>query len=137
MNIVIDTSVWSLLLRRRQVDETDPYVQAFRRHMGRNDAVWLLGPVIQELLDGTRRASDFEHVQSAMESLPLIALDRRTYVSAARISNACRRGGVQARPVDALIAAACIENGLPLLTADRDFLQIARHCELLILPPLN
>ena len=50
---------------------------------------------------------------------------------------ACREKGVQAGPVDCLIAAVCIEQDFPLLTADRDFLRIAHDSELVVLPPLK
>ena len=57
------------------------------------------------------------------------------HVEAARIANSCSRKGIQTTGVDCLIAAACVEYGYPLLTADQDFARIARHCELRLLPP--
>jgi len=40
---------------------------------------------------------------------------------------------VQIGTIDALIARLCIRHELPLLTADRDFRSMARHCELALL----
>ena len=50
MNLVVDTSVWSLVLRRRQVRDDDAYVLAFRSHVERGDGLLLVGPILQELL---------------------------------------------------------------------------------------
>ena len=137
MHIVVDTSVWSAVLRRRQVDESDSYVGAFRTHLARGDSLLLVGPIIQELLSGLKRPEDFNRVVEGLNLFPLIPLRRSTYVMAARLSNDCQRVGVQAGQIDALIAATCIEGRYPLLTADLDLLRIAKHCELIVLPPLN
>jgi predicted nucleic acid-binding protein len=100
------------------------------------DGIMTLGVILQELLTGVRSQRVFDYVLSVLSQVPLVPLSRDTYVLAARIANQCRRRGVQANLVDFLIAAACVENGYPLLTADRDFSRIARHCELILLPPL-
>ena len=136
MNLVVDTSVWSYYLRRPRVDESNPYVRAMRRHAEAGDASLLVGVILQELLSGVRSARDFDELLRALSAVPLVPMTRETYVSAARLTNACQRRGVQVGVVDALLAAACIEWGYPLLTADKDFLHIARHCELVLLPPL-
>ncbi len=130
MNLVVDTSVWSLILRRRQVEEDNPYVKLFRGHVERGDSIHLVGMVLQELLDGVERPSDFEKLIRLLKPFPLIPIGRGTHILASRTRNDCRRKGVQASSVDFLIAAACIQNAFPLLTSDRDFFHIAKHCEL-------
>ena len=59
MNLVVDTSVWSLVLRRPRVDEADPFVRAFRAHIEAGDGIFLVGNILQELLDGVRAKKDF------------------------------------------------------------------------------
>lgn len=135
MNLVADTSVWSLVLRRRHFDPDDRWVQAFRSHVEAGNAVLLVGIILQELLSGVRTPRQFDRLAERLAPFPVIPLQRSTYVLAATVSNQCRRRGVQAGTIDALIAAACIENGFPLLTADADFAYIARHSELIVLPP--
>lgn len=137
MNIVVDTSVWSLVLRRRRPRAADAFVDAFRAHVEAGDEIFITGVILQELLDGVRTTRDFDRLLAVLDPFPLVPVDRRTYVLAAQASNACRRKGVQAGSIDFLIAAACIQNGCPLLTADKDFVRIARHTDLLILPPLG
>ena len=134
MNLVVDTSVWSLVLRRDTVNERDPHVRAFRACVKAGHGLILLGPILQELLDGLRSARQFTSLLSVLEPIPMAPLDRNTFVLAARMRNECRDNGIQAGAVDFLIAAACVESGWPLLTADRDFQRIAARTKLVLVP---
>ena len=134
MNLVVDTSVWSLILRRPRVDETHPLVRAFRAHLQADDGIVLIGTILQELLDGLRDKKDFDRLKRLLDPFPLLPLERANYVAAAALRQHCRTKGVQVTAGDCLIAAACIEHGFPLLTADRDFSHIAKHSELALLP---
>jgi len=62
--------------------------------------------------------------------LPLLVPDRHDHVEAAELSNKCRRGGIQTGTIDALLAQLCVRHDLTMLTADKDFRNIARHCAL-------
>ena len=137
MNLVVDTSVWSLILRRPQVEVDNSFVQAFRRHLTAEDGLFLIGNILQELLGGLRSQSQFQRLKRSLEPFPLLVPNRTTYIEAARLRTAFRGKGVQTGPVDCLIAAVCIEQGFPLLTADRDFLRISQDSELVVLPPLK
>ncbi len=48
----------------------------------------------------------------------------------AELRNRCRRAGVQVGTIDALIAQLCVRHQLMLLTTDRDFDYVAKHCAL-------
>mgnify|MGYP001268864378 FL=1 len=134
MNLVVDTSVWSLVLRRPRVDKDDPHARAFRWHLESGDGHFLIGNILQELLDGLRSTKQFDRLLALLDPYPLLELDRQTYVAAARLRAVCRSEGVNAGPIDFLIAAACCQYGFPLLTADKDFVRIAGHCDLVTLP---
>ena len=134
MNLVVDTSVWSLVLRRPRVDEDDPHVRAFRWHLESGDGLFLIGNILQELLDGLRSTKQFERLLGFLDPYPLLELNRETYVAAARLRSVCRSKGVNAGSADFLIAATCCQHGFPLLTADKDFARIARHCDLITIP---
>lgn len=135
MNLVVDTSVWSLVLRRPKVDEASPFVRAFRMHIEARDGVFLLGNILQELLDGLQSKKEFDRLVRLLDPFPLMPVERETYIASAKLRQHCRAKGVQAGAIDCLIAAACIERGYPLLTADRDFTHIAQHSELVVLQP--
>jgi predicted nucleic acid-binding protein len=134
VNLVVDTSVWSLVLRRDLIDEHNGHVRAFRACVEAGHGLVLLGPILHELLDSVPSAHQFTRLLSALEPIPLAPLHRATYVSAAQIRNDCRKKGIQAGATDFLIAAACIEGGYPLLTADRDFDRIAGCSDLILIP---
>jgi len=53
MNVLVDTSVWSLALRRREVDEESEIVRELRELIVEGSAV-IIGPIRQELLSGIR-----------------------------------------------------------------------------------
>ncbi|MBA2252737.1 MAG: PIN domain-containing protein [Nitrospirales bacterium] len=120
------------MLRRPRIEERDPYVQAFRAHISAEDGILLTGNILQELLDGLRNKKDFDRLQQILEPFPLVPLNRGIYVAAAEIRQRCRFHGIQAGPIDCLIAAACIDHGFPLLTSDRDFTYIAQHSDLVL-----
>lgn len=134
MNLVVDTSVWSLVLRRPRVDDSDIHVQTFRAHLESNNRLFLIGNILQELLDGLRSTKQFDRFVQLLEPFPLLELDRSTYIAAARLRTTCRTKGVLAGPIDFLIAAACCQYGYPLLTSDQDFSRIAKHCDLIVFP---
>lgn len=134
MNLVVDTSVWSVVLRRPRVDEDDPYVRAFRWHLESGDGLFLVGNILQELLDGLRSTKQFDRLLALLDPYPLLDLDRQTYVAAARLQSVCRSKGVSAGSIDFLIAAACCQHGFPLLTVDKDFVRIAGYCDLVTIP---
>jgi len=129
--------VWSLILRRPYIEEDNPFVQAFRHHLTAEDGFFILGNILQELLDGLRSPKQFQRLVRCMELFPLLTLSRATYIEAARLRTHCREKGIQGSPVDFLIACACMEHGFPLLTADKDFLRISKHSALMVLPPLE
>lgn len=112
-----------------------PCVRSFRSHVDANDGLFLVGPILQELLDGLRARKDFDRLRYLLDPFPLLPLERETYVAAAKLRQRCRANGVQAGAIDCLIAAACIDQGYPLLTADRDFLHIAQHSKLVVNHP--
>jgi predicted nucleic acid-binding protein len=107
----------------------------FRSCIAAGHRLFLLGPILQELLDGIGSAQQFTRLLSALAPMPLAPLSRDAYVLAAKLRNDCRTKGIQAGPTDFLIAAACIDAGFPLLTADKDFERIAAHGDLVLLQP--
>jgi predicted nucleic acid-binding protein len=123
--ILVDTSVWSLALRRDRVPGSRE-VEALSAAIERGDAC-LTGTILQEVLQGFPDASRTRRLVDYLAPFPLLALHRGDYVYAAEIRNKCRVKGVGVSTIDAQIAAAAIDHTCTLLTADRDFEAIARH----------
>jgi predicted nucleic acid-binding protein len=125
MSVLVDTSVWSLALRR---DRPPPgrETEALRASIERGD-VCLLGVILQEVLQGFPSTDRTHKLVELLAPFPLLALHRGDYVYAAEIRNRCRFKGLAVSTIDAQIAAAAINHRCALLTVDRDFAGIARH----------
>jgi len=123
--ILVDTSVWSLALRRDRVPASRE-VGALSAAIERGDAC-LTGAILQEVLQGFPDVSRTRRLVDYLAPFPLLALDRADYVYAAEIRNRCRVKGVALTTIDAQIAAAAIDHKCALLTTDRDFDAVARH----------
>lgn len=126
MTLLVDTSVWSLALRRDGVHESDE-VGALREALMGADSVVTTGLVLQELLQGFNGPKAKEAIIARFGALPLIQPDRQDHVAAAEVRNACRRGGVQIGTIDALLIQLCGRYEMTLLSSDKDFANAARH----------
>ena len=129
MSLFVDTSVWSLALRRDTQSE-HAAVAVLRRALLDGDTIVTTGIVVQELLQGFSGAKDQTRIIERLQVLPLLNPGRETHIQAAMLRNTCRRKGVQIGTIDALIAQLCIEHDLALLTADNDFVHAARFVPL-------
>jgi hypothetical protein len=123
MKVLVDTSVWSLALRRRTLVE-QPEVQELRSLVDEG-RVAMIGPIRQELLSGIRTTESFERLREhlgAFQDEPLATAD---FERAAEHYNLCRARGVQGSNTDFLICAAAQRRDLPILTTDEDFIRFA------------
>lgn len=124
MTVFVDTSVWSLAFRRNTPAQTDE-VSELLRSISAGDSIVITGLILQELLQGFSGPKARQQIIDRFSALPIIVPDRRDHVDAAALRNACRRAGVQVGTIDALFAQLCIRHDLTMLTADRDFSNIA------------
>jgi predicted nucleic acid-binding protein len=131
VNLFVDTSVWSLALRRDRPAD-DPAVRRLRQALEGGEAVLSTGLVLQELLQGFSGPRARTSIIERFTALPLLVPDREDHIAAAEIRNACRRGGVQIGTIHALLAQLCLRHELLLLTTDRDFDQMAPYAKLAI-----
>ena len=129
MSLFVDTSVWSLALRR-DAPSDHAAVALLRKALLDGDSILITGVVLQELLQGFHGPKDQARIIERLQVLPLLNPTRDTHVQAAALRNTCRRRGVQLGTIDALITQLCIEHDLTLLTADKDFMHAARFVPL-------
>jgi hypothetical protein len=126
MTLLVDTSVWSLALRRDKAS-VDPAVVFLHEALLGSEAVVTTGLVLQELLQGFAGPKAAATIVERFSALPMLQPDRQDHVDAAVIRNACRRAGVQIGTIDALLIQLCVRHELTLLSADRDFVHAAGH----------
>ncbi len=123
MKGLVDTSVWSLALRRRTPAHSA--VDELRRLLA-GGRVALVGPVRQEVLSGIRDRAAFQQLRDLLRAFsdePIIAED---YERAAECFNSCRAKGIQGSNTDFLLCAVAERYRMPILTTDEDFLEFAR-----------
>lgn len=129
MTLLVDTSVWSLALRRDQ-PKALPEIEALKTALEVGEEVVTTGLVLQELLQGFSGPRDRAKIVEQFGALPLLAPDRQDHIEAADLRNRCRRAGIQIGTIDALLAQLCIRHGLMLLTTDKDFDHVAAKAAL-------
>lgn len=123
MTFFVDTSVWSLALRRDRPPDL-PEIRRLRDALDEGSVV-CTGLVLQELLQGFRKPKAHRRIVDRFSAIPLIVPERADHIHAAELRNRCRRKGIQTGTIDALLAQLCIRHKLTMLTTDRDFLSIA------------
>ena len=126
MTFLVDTSVWSLALRR-DGSTSAPEVLALQDALAGSDAVVTTGLVLQELLQGFSGPRAAAAIVERFQALPIIAPDRTDHIAAAEVRNSCRRAGVQLGTIDALLIQLCGRHELTLLSTDNDFVHAAQH----------
>ena len=126
MNLFVDTSVWSLALRR-DAPVASSEVDALAGALESGQSVFTTGLVLQELLQGFRGPRAHDLIVERFAALPFLTPVREDHVAAAGLRNDCRRHGIQVGTIDALLAQLCIRFELTLLTTDADFRRIAER----------
>jgi len=129
--IAVDTTVWVDHLR----DVASPQVRTLRDIIINHRTLIVVGDLIlSEVLQGLgsdRQAARVEAALRRFEVMPMVGTD--IAVKSAANYRALRTLGITVRrTIDMLIGTFCIERGLPLLHADRDFDPMERHLGLVV-----
>jgi hypothetical protein len=137
LQILVDTSVWSLAFRRQkdQTGKSEAEQIASLRELIQDGRARLFGPVRQELLSGIRERSQYEKLRDQLRAFPEEALTQADYENAAFWSNECRRGGVAGSSVDFLICSVAIARRWQVFTFDGDFRRYAQIIPLQLFTP--
>ncbi|MDQ2643655.1 MAG: PIN domain-containing protein [Myxococcota bacterium] len=133
MNVLVDTSVWSLSLRRaKRVDDTASKELAELIGEGR---VAMMGPIRQELLSGIKTKSQFDLLRDHLRAFSDLALEPADYEGAAEAFNRCRERGIQGSNTDFLICSVALRREFAVYTTDNDFLQYGKILEIKLHEP--
>jgi predicted nucleic acid-binding protein len=123
--ILVDTSVWSLALRRKSKDLAAWEIrltETLFRIVNENRAQ-MVGVVRQELLSGIREESQFRRLRDYLRDFPDAAVETEDYEEAARAGNRCRQSGIASSPIDMILCAVALHQDWEIFTSDRDFLR--------------
>ncbi|MCK5457245.1 MAG: PIN domain-containing protein [Melioribacteraceae bacterium] len=119
MNVIIDTAIWSLALRRKKKLN---YIEVFQlEKLIENYQTVMLGVIRQEILSGIKEESQFKILKEYLRAFPDKQINTKDYETATEFFNICRKKGVQASNTDYLICAVAANNGFEIFTNDKDF----------------
>ncbi len=132
MIVLVDTTIWSLALRRRPQSLNDRerlLADEWARLVRSGEAV-LIGPIRQEILSGIRSEKSFAAIQESLGDFRYLEIFPSDYDLAARFFNVCRAHGITGTAVDLLICAVAHRFDMPIFTTDADFRHYATHVEI-------
>lgn len=130
MKVIVDTSVWSMALRRGKQSASAPVQEL--RCLIQDHRVQMIGPIRQEILSGVRSESQFKKLKKHLEGFPDLSILTEDYVTAARYFNLCRSKGVQGSNTDFLICSVAVRNKFSIFTTDKDFELFSKHLPILL-----
>ena len=128
MNVLVDTSVWSLALRR-DAGKLSAFEHAIRRDLADltvDIRARMVGPIRQELLSGVRNAAQFRALRDNLREFQDEPVAVEDWEAAAESNNLCRAAGISGSAVDFLLCAVAIRRNWEIFTTDNDFQHYAR-----------
>lgn len=131
MKVLIDTCVWSAVLRRaKRISPASKTTTSQLSELVRSSRVVVIGAVRQELLSGIKEPSQFEAIRDRMQPFDDLVVTTEDYVHAAEISNQCRSAGIAGSNTDFLICSVAMRRDLAIYTHDKDFKRYGKVLEL-------
>ncbi|MCC2666280.1 MAG: PilT protein domain protein [Gammaproteobacteria bacterium] len=124
MRILVDTSIWSLALRRKGIFNDKAVAQL--RELITESRVEMIGPIRQEILSGISDAVHFEKLRQYLAAFEDYPISRQDYENAAEMYTLCRKRGIQGSNTDFLICAVAVNNKMSIFTTDKDFTLFAK-----------
>jgi predicted nucleic acid-binding protein len=122
--ILVDSSVWIEYFNGKKNSHTD-YLDEI---LG-SELVGIGDLMLTEVLQGFRSDSVFKTAKALLVDLPIFEIvGQERAIKAAENYRFLRNKGITVRKtVDNLIATFCIDQQLPLLFADKDFVPFVKH----------
>ncbi|MDH4262583.1 MAG: PIN domain-containing protein [Spirochaetia bacterium] len=123
MKVLVDTSVWSLILRKKfkPLTHRENNVKSIFIEFIEASRVQLIGPIRQEILSGINEISTFKKLRDHLTPFDDIKIITEDYETAADFFNICMKKGIQGSHIDFLICAIAYNHNLPIFTLDIDF----------------
>ena len=127
MRVLVDTSVWSLALRKKIKTATEQKLINQFSKIIRDLKLVIIGPIRQEILSGISNRKRFEELKEKISVFEDFPLKSKDYELAAELFNECRSKGIQGSHIDFLICSVAINYQLKILTLDKDFVKYQEY----------
>ena len=133
MKVLVDTSVWSMALRRG--DSVDHQVVEELSELIDEVRVEIIGPIRQELLSGIKTKKQFGKLQSHLAEFHDLPLETTDFETAAQFFNTNRKKGIQGSNTDFLICSVAYHRDLEIFTTDKDFKRFSENIPIKLYTP--
>ena len=130
MRVLVDTCVWSAVLRYRNPDAE---LTSRLKELINDGRVCLIGPIRQEILSGVPDHRQFNKLKDILSAFEDIVLKKEHFEKAAAFSTICRSPRIHSSTTDFLICAAASLENLIIFTTDNDFENYRKHLSLNII----
>lgn len=118
MKVLVDTCVWSQVLRHKSPNKE---LTRKLKDLITDGRVSMIGPIRQELLSGIPEKAQFDKLRKKLSPFKGIPLRAEHFVKAAEFCNICRKKGIQGSTIDFLICAVANIEKQIIFTTDKDF----------------
>lgn len=71
MKVVIDTSIWSLALRRH-TPSSNPETETLKKIIEQGENIFLIGIILQEILQGVKEPAAFKRIKEHFDAFPML-----------------------------------------------------------------
>lgn len=132
MKVLVDTCVWSLVLRRKKPDAA---LNRTLLDLIQGGRVVMIGPIRQELLSGVTGEAQFIDLKERLSAFEDLTLTTRHFTKAAEFNNICRKHGIQGSHTDLLICAVAHLEKLEIFTTDSDFTEFQKLLPIRVFRP--
>ena len=125
--ILADTSVWIDYFNGND----NKYTEALDTHLD-SDTVAMGDLIFLEILQGFKSDKDYRQAKTTLQTLGQYGMfnSQIALKSADNYRQLRKKGITIRRTTDVIIATFCIENKLPLLFSDRDFIPFVEHLKM-------
>lgn len=130
MKVLVDTSVWSLVLRKMKKNPIDESITRELQELICELRVVVIGPIRQEILSGISDKSKFELLKRHLSYFEDELLSSEYFIKAAEFSNICRSKGIQGSHTDFLICSFAEMNKYSIFSLDKDFELYSKYINL-------
>ena len=129
MKILVDTCIWSQVLRHKNPNQE---LAAKLKDLIHDGRVCIIGPIRQELLSGITTIKQFNALKKGLAAFEDIPLRTEHFEKAAEFSNMCRSKRIQGSTIDFLICAVAHLNKLLIYTTDKDFESYEKYLPIML-----
>jgi predicted nucleic acid-binding protein len=119
--IVVDTTIWSKVYRRKKISDEDQAVLKELYAILDMEEEILIGPVRQELLSGISNKDVFDDLAIKLDGFNNYEVQLADHDLAAEFFNICKSNGIQGSQTDYLLCAVAHRYNSEIFTEDNDF----------------